>query len=114
MGKRDRKCYLCGEGYKYCPTCSQDRMKPSWMGEFHSESCKNIFDICTRFNIGMISKARAQDELKSCDLSNKANFASYVIRDLENIFAEEPKKKSKKVEPVAIEPEHEVVEKESE
>jgi hypothetical protein len=90
MGKRDRKCYLCGESYKYCPTCSQDRTKPAFMSEFHSESCKNIFDICTRFNIGMISKIEAQEELKSCDLTNKENFASYVQRDLDNIMAEEP------------------------
>jgi hypothetical protein len=73
----------------------------------------------------MITKREAQDELKSCDLSNKENFKSYVQHDLEVIFAEEPKKRGKRieikpideviVEPVAIEPEsHEVVEKENE
>ena len=83
--------------------------------EFHSEHCKNIFDICTRFNMGMMSKTEAKDALKSCDLSNKANFKSYVQRDLEVIFAEEPKKKIKKAEPMTIEPEsHVVVEKENE
>jgi hypothetical protein len=88
-------------------------MKPTWMSEFHSESCKNIFDICTRFNMGMMSKSEAQEALNTCDLTNKANFKSYVQRDLEVIFAEEPKKKFKKAEPVAIEPEsHEVVKKE--
>lgn len=120
MGRRTRECYLCGESYQYCSTCSQDKMKPTWMSDFHSESCKNIFDICTRFNMGMISKTDAQEALNACDLSNKANFKSYVIRDLEVIFAEEPKKRSKKietksiddaiVEPVVFEPEsHEVV-----
>lgn len=98
MGKRDRKCYLCGESYKYCGTCSQDKMKPAWMSEFHSESCKNIFDIATRFNMGMMSKIEAQDALKDCDLSNKSNFKSYVQRDLENIFAEEHKKRGKRAE----------------
>lgn len=110
MAKRDRKCYLCGENYKYCPTCSQDKMKPAYMAEFHNENCKNIFDICTRFNMKLVSKLEAQDALNACDLSNKANFKSFVKRDLEVIFAEEPKKKIKKAEPVAIEPEsHEVV-----
>jgi hypothetical protein len=75
-------------------------MKPSWMAEFHSESCKNIFDICTRFNMGMMSKAEAKDALNVCDLSNKASFKSYVIRDLDVIFAEEPKKRFKRPEPV--------------
>lgn len=89
MGRRTRTCYLCGETYKYCPTCSQDHTKPSWMSEFHSESCKNIFDICTRFNMGMMSKTEAQDALNSCDLTNKSNFKSYVQHDLEVIFEEE-------------------------
>lgn len=91
MARRQRECYLCGTGYQYCGTCSQDRLKPAWMAEFHSESCKNIFDICTRFNLNMMSKSDAQKALKSCDLSNKENFKSYVQHDLENIFAEDLK-----------------------
>ena len=30
MGRRSRECYLCGAKYSYCPTCSQDKMKPAW------------------------------------------------------------------------------------
>ena len=89
MGRRNRECYLCGQQYLYCPTCSNDRMKPTWMAEFHSEDCKNIFDICTRFNMDMITKEQAQKELAKCDLSNKKNFKSYVQHDLEVIFEEE-------------------------
>ena len=89
MARRQRECYLCGKTYQYCGSCSQDRAKPAWMAEFHSESCKNIFDICTRFNLNMITKKEAQEELSACDLSNKENFKSYVQKDLENIFAED-------------------------
>lgn len=89
MASRNKTCYLCGTRYKYCSTCSQDRMKPSWMNEFHSESCKDIFDICTRFNMDMITKEQAQKELEKCDLSNKENFKSYVQKDLEVIFEDE-------------------------
>lgn len=103
MAKRDRKCYLCGEKYKYCPTCSDDRMKPAFMAEFHTENCKNIFEICTRFNMNLMSKSEAKTALEQCDLSNKANFKTFVQRDLENIFKEEPKSKRFKRE------EHEVV-----
>ncbi len=107
MARRQRECYLCGKSYQYCGSCSQDRMKPAWMSEFHSENCKNIFDICTRFNMQLMSKTEAQDALNTCDLSNKENFKSYVQRDLENIFkvdvvpaqAEEPKfKRGKRIE----------------
>ena len=86
MARKSRECYLCGTDYKYCGSCSNDRMKPVWMSEFHSENCKNIFDICTRFNMQLMSKTEAQDALNTCDLSNKENFKSYVQRDLENIF----------------------------
>jgi len=99
MAKRDRKCYLCGTKYKYCPTCSDDKMKPTWMAEFHSENCKNIFEICTEFNLELKSKTEAQEALLNCDFSNQENFKSYVQRDLENIFAEEPKlKRGKRAE----------------
>lgn len=90
MGRRNRECYLCGKDYQYCSTCSHDKMKPAWMSEFHSENCKNIFDICTRFNMSMMSKNEAKAALEKCDLTNKENFKSYVKRDLENIFAEDP------------------------
>jgi hypothetical protein len=63
------------------------------MSEFHEENCKNIFDICTRYNMQMISKAEAKDALKECDLTNKENFADYVKIDIQNIFDEEPKTK---------------------
>lgn len=98
MAKRSRECYLCGKKYSYCPTCSQDKMKPSWMTEFHEENCVKIFEICTRFNMQKMSKEEAKSALSSCDLTNKENFKSYVQRDLENIFAEEPKKRGKRVE----------------
>ena len=98
MARRERKCYLCGEQYQYCRTCSQDRAKPAWMSEFHSESCKDVFDICTRYNMGLLTQAEAQDALASCDLSNRENFKSYVQTDLENIFAEnKPANKSHEV-----------------
>lgn len=89
MGRRTRTCYLCGTKYEYCPTCTQDKMKPTWMAEFHDENCKSIFDICTRFNMQMFTKTEAKAALEKCDLSNKVNFKSYVQRDLENIFAED-------------------------
>ena len=106
MGRKTRECYLCGEKYNYCPTCSQDRMKPAWMSEFHDENCKNIFDICTRFNMQLMSKAEARTALSACDLSQKGSFKEYVQRDLANIFAEEPKAAKSKS--------HEVVKQENE
>ena len=93
MGRRTRECFLCGEKYNYCPTCSQDKTKPTWMAEFHDENCKDIFSICTRFNMQLFTKEEAREAIETCDLSNKENFKDSVKRDLANIFAEEPKQK---------------------
>lgn len=97
MGRRNRECYLCGSQYSYCPTCSQDRTKPAWMAEFHSENCKDIFDICTRFNMEFLTKEEAKSAIEKCDLSNKENFRPSVQKTLSNllkveedIFAEDP------------------------
>ena len=86
MGRRTRTCYLCGEKYEYCPTCSQDKMKPSWMAEFHSENCKDIFDICTRFNMQFLTKDEAKEEIANRDLSNKLNFRPSVQNTLSNLL----------------------------
>lgn len=108
MARRSRECYLCGEKYSYCGSCSNDRMKPSWMAEFHEENCKNIFDICTRYNMGMVSKDDAKVMLLACDLSNKDNFKDYVQHDIAVILADETKtKRGNKVEATV----HEVVNK---
>ena len=124
MAKKNRKCATCGEKYSYCPTC--DRTEPAWMTSFHVENCKDIFQICTQYNVGLITKEQAKEALNACDLSNKENFAECIQRDFENIFAEEqqveeqPKKRSKRVEMpiieehVAVLESHEVVNKENE
>ena len=113
MAKRTKECYLCGEKYTYCPNCT--KKDPTWMAEFHEENCKNIFDICTRFNMGMMDKAEAQAALKECDLSNKINFKFYVQNDLAKIFAEDKKVKAVKKEQVVEETKvHEVVDKKEE
>ena len=83
-------------------------------------SCKNIFQICTQYNVGLLTKEVAQEALNVCDLSKKESFKAFIQRDFSNIFAveeqiveDQPKKRGKKAEMPIIEamPEvHEVVE----
>ena len=91
MAKTNRVCLTCGTKYSYCNNCN--KKDPTWMAEFHDDNCKTIFDIATRFNMQLFTKEEAKEAMEKCDLSNKANFKDYVQRDLENIFAEEPKAK---------------------
>lgn len=96
MGRRSRECYLCGEKYSYCPTCSQDKMKPTWMAEFHEVNCKTIFQTCTDFNMKLLTKDEAKKVLSDCNLSNKESFRSSVQKTLGAIFAEDKKPAVKK------------------
>ena len=113
MAKKNRKCATCGTKYSHCPNC--DRNAPYWMANFHEENCKNIFQICTQYNVGLLTKEQAKEALNACDLSNKENFTECIQRDFANIFAVEepqPKKRHKKAEiPVMDEwaPQYEVV-----
>lgn len=91
MGRRTRECRVCGKKYEYCPTCTQDKYKPSWMALFHEENCMKIWDICTRFNMELMSKEEAKEAILKCDLSKKETFVDFVQKDIENILFEEPK-----------------------
>ena len=70
-------------------------MKPAWMAEFHSENCKNIFKICTDYNMQTITKQEARDELNKCDLSNLQSFKDYVQKDISNIYKSNRQSKAK-------------------
>lgn len=122
LASRNKECYLCGKHYKYCSTCFQDRYKPLFMDVFCSQSCNDIFDICTRYNMGVLTKEDARKELKKCDLADRDNFKDGVNKTLDKIFTDEKKvrgtrKKTKIIEDtvsadIAKEESHGVVEKE--
>lgn len=90
MAHRDRQCLCCGTKYSYCPTCSTDKTKPTWMTEFCSESCKELFETATKYNMKKITKSEAKEILEILDLKEKSAYVDCVQKDLENILAEEP------------------------
>lgn len=94
MSRKNRVCATCGEQYSYCPNCN--RKAPYWMAEFHTENCKNIYQICTQYNVGLLTKEGAQEALNACDLSNKEKFSKFIKGDFANIF--EPEKSIEVVE----------------
>ncbi len=43
MARRgDRTCFVCRNGYKYCPTCGGDDPKETWRFLFCSDNCRKI------------------------------------------------------------------------
>lgn len=69
---KNRSCLVCNKKYEFCPTgCKKSINKPSWMGMFHSENCRNIYYTCSNYMVGKsITKEQAKEELEKLDLSN--------------------------------------------
>lgn len=50
-----RKCVCCGKEYDYCPSCPK-KDQPGWMVTFCSESCKELLNIVSAYNVKRVSK----------------------------------------------------------
>ena len=114
--RKNRKCICCSTEYTYCHECNgSDRLKPSWYSEFCSEDCKDLWLTATKFNMGMIEKKDTKDMISALNLKDKSEYVKCIQRDLEVIFAEEPKKRGKRIEinpideAMIVEKSHEVV-----
>lgn len=80
-----RTCCICGQEYKYCPTC--DKKLPTWFTMFESENCKTIFYTLTNYNLGKITKEEAVEKLNECDLTHKFTFRQKIQNELDSIMA---------------------------
>ena len=88
MANLNRTCCLCGIKYSYCPSCTTDRNKPSWMTVFCSENCRNIYNTTTKYGMNKISVDEARTDLDGCDLSNKEQFNDHAKKMLDEICVE--------------------------
>lgn len=93
MKKNNKKCIVCGEIYTYCNSCSEFDKYPRWMGVYHEENCKNVFDITSKFLSGHITKEEAKELLDKCNLSNKKNFHKVILETINKIYASEKRNK---------------------
>ena len=107
-----RKCMCCGDSYKYCPNCSDDKFKPLYMISFCSETCKDLWDTLSRYGMEMLTKSEAAEKIESLELKDKTEYVDCVQRDLEKVLKKDVKRGKRAelnfAEPV-IEESHEVV-----
>lgn len=89
MARRDRKCICCESKYKYCPTCSQDKSKPSYLATFCGEECMTLWTTATKYNMEMLTKPEAKEIIESLELKEKSAYVACVQRDLEVILEPE-------------------------
>lgn len=87
MARNNRVCCVCGKEYYYCSNdCMDSVNKPSWLGSFCCENCRNVYNACACYNVNKMSKDEAKEILDNCDLSNKKNFTPAAQRLIAEIY----------------------------
>lgn len=86
MAKKNRICGSCGTKYSYCPTCSgSDRLAPAWKAKFCNETCKDVWSICSRYVMEIITKSEAIEELNKLNLDDISKYTQSIQKDIEKI-----------------------------
>lgn len=92
-----RICNICQTKYDYCPHCSSDKNKPTWMFIFHNDNCFQIFDTLQKHSTKEYSDEKAIDLLEKCDLSALTNATETIKKQAKDIL-DKKEIKSVKVE----------------
>lgn len=90
------KCIVCGTEHEYCPNCAEYKDAPTWLAEYDTENCKDIWYILNQFAFGHITKEKALDALKDKDLSLKKNYPADLQGVLARLYDAPEKKKATK------------------
>ena len=89
MNKFNRKCIVCGREYSYCPDCSKDKDKPTWMNSYDTENCHTIFETLVSYNFKHITATQAKEIFDGCDL--KIPLHQGHKKEIDAIYAEAKK-----------------------
>lgn len=97
MSRHNRICFTCGKEYRYCKTCFEDRLKPSWYSQFCSDKCYDLDDILSKNTCGVITDIEAKEEIEKLDLKDIHLNNELVKNRVEEILSTVKKEEKKKV-----------------
>ena len=69
MKKNNKTCVCCGKVYTYCNRCEEHANEPAWKAIFHDDNCRKVFRIISDYFGNAMTKEKAVEGLKTCDLS---------------------------------------------
>lgn len=90
MERKLRRCSVCGNEYRFCNRCPEDKDKPNWYFAFCSSNCKDIYDITSKFENGQIINSEAKTQLEKLDLSKLDNFGTSYKSSINKIMKVSP------------------------
>ena len=50
---KQKTCIFCGKEYQYCPNCKDYSSYPTWMFNFDTEKCRDLYNVMGGYNIGI-------------------------------------------------------------
>lgn len=90
----NRKCFLCGKKYHYCPTCESDQLKPVWHVLFCCEVCKDLDKILSNHTYKKITDAEAYAALSALTYDIEKIDNPDNVRHIKEILASQKGKKT--------------------
>lgn len=85
MASLNRTCIICSKRYRYCPTCSADTKKPTWMILFCSDNCRSLYNVLNDYSHKTVTREEAYRIIKEIDLSATENLPwnfQELLRDI--------------------------------
>lgn len=108
---KTRKCIACEREYKYCNNCREYASYPTWMAEFDTEACRDIFDVMSGYNMGILNEDKVKEVVDKHNITDFSIFKESIRTKLEDMFKPVVEEKIVVEEPV-VEDKVEVVEEE--
>lgn len=97
----ERYCKCCEKLYYYCPSCKRYVDKPQWMILFDQESCKELFNMVSAYNMNRATKEDIKSVLDKYEITDYSEYKDSIKNLLNELFPPYvPKKKKRKVDVV--------------
>lgn len=85
-----RECICCSKSYRYCGNCGEFAQYPSWMAEFDSEVCHEVFNVISGYNMGVMTKDDIKKVIDKFNIRDFSVFKDSISSKLNKLFPIEP------------------------
>ena len=88
MAEKEKKCFICGKTYTYCPHCKDANPEESWKILFHDDKCRDISRIWYAYRGKEISKEEAKESMGVLkpNIDDALNYDSVPAKEIQEIF----------------------------
>lgn len=99
---KERICLCCGKPYSYCPNCG-GKSDPGMTTEFDSESCKEVFNAVSAYNMEIMDANGVKSVLKKYNITDFSKYKKSIVdvlKKVDGVKTETPKEEKPESAPV--------------